>query len=122
MILQAGPFFGLSLTALIALIIIFIVLAIFIYTLFLKIALSFVESNNHNFGYIFITALLCALVGMIPFIGCILQWLVINYRHETGIGRAILVWLLAIIIGFIIVLVIVLVIVTVIFGISFILV
>ncbi|MFX1392134.1 MAG: hypothetical protein ACFFAH_01040 [Promethearchaeota archaeon] len=122
MILQASPLFGLSLTVIITLIIIIIIFSIIIYAIFLKFALSFVESSNHNFSYLFITAVLCALVGIIPCIGCILQWLIINYRHETGFGRAILVWLLAIIIGFIIVLVIALVIITILFGIPFILV
>jgi len=102
MILQNQRYFGLSLTTIILIIIITIILAIVIITLLLKIALSLVESSYHNFSYIFMTALLSVLVGMIPCVGCILQWLIISYRHETGIGRAIKIWLLAIIIGIII--------------------
>ena len=102
MILQTQRYFGLSLTTIILIIIITILLAIVIITLLLKIALSLMESSYHNFSYIFMTALLCILVGMLPCIGCILQWLIISYRHETGIGRAIKIWLLAIIIGIII--------------------
>jgi len=119
MIYQTFSYFGLSLTTIIIIIIIVLILAIIIYTILLKIALSYVESSYHNFGYVFITALLCALVGMIPCIGCILQWLIINYRHKTGIGRAIIIWILAIIIGIIIIFLLVFVIVVVIYGVSF---
>ena len=102
MILQTQRYFGLSLTTIILIIIITIILAIVIITVLLKIALSFVESSYHNFGYIFITALQCVLVGMIPCVGCVLQWMIISYRHETVLGRAIKIWLLTIIIGIII--------------------
>ncbi len=102
MILQSQRYFGLSLTTIILIIIITIILAIVIITVLLKIALSFVESRYHNFSYIFMTALLCMLVGLLPLVGCILQCLIISYRHETGLGRAIKIWLLAVIIGIII--------------------
>lgn len=119
MIYQTVSYFGLSLTTILIIIIIALILAIIIYTILLKIALSYVESSYQNFGYVFITSVLCTLVGFIPCIGCVLQWLIINYRHETGIGRAILIWILAIIIGLIIVFLIIAAVVVVVFGITF---
>ena len=119
MIFQTTTTFGLSLTTILIIIIIAIILAIIIYTILLKIALSYVQSSYHEFGYIFITSVLCTLVGFIPCIGCVLQWLIINYRHKTGIGRAIVIWILAIIIGLIIIFLIIAAIVVVVYGVTF---
>ncbi|MBD3256449.1 MAG: hypothetical protein GF383_15230 [Candidatus Lokiarchaeota archaeon] len=96
------PWIGLTVGILIVFILIIFFVVLFLYTIFLKISLSLVSSKNNDFGAVFITALLCALVGWIPCLGCILQWVIINSRHETGFGMAIVVWILAIVIGWII--------------------
>jgi hypothetical protein len=91
---------GFGIAALILLLIIFILVFLVIFTLLLKIGLSVVYSKNNDFGSVFVTALICSLLMAIPCIGCILCWIVINSRHETGFLAAILVWIIAVIIGF----------------------
>lgn len=54
-----------------------------------------VGAENDNFGSIFLTAFLMALVGWIPILGVILQWIFISSRHNTGFLKAIGIWLLA---------------------------
>ncbi len=93
---------GLDLTELLIFILLVIVISLVLYTIFLKIALGLTKAKHTDFGEVFVTALICALVGWIPCIGCILSWVVINSRHDTGFLMAIVVWLLAIIIGLII--------------------
>ncbi len=92
MILQ---FLGVSLTVWIFIIIVVILITLILNTIFLKIALSFVKANDDFFSSVLITALLCALVGWIPGIGCALCWVIINARHRTGILKAIVVWILS---------------------------
>ena len=94
--------FGLTLMELLIFILLIIVIALLIETIFLKIALSLFKSKHNDFGEVFITALIMALVGWIPCLGCILCWIVINSRHDTGFGTAILVWLIAGLIGVIV--------------------
>ncbi len=98
---------GLGIIGILVLIFGIIILALVLGTIFLKIALSFFDSRNDEFGSVFVTALIMALVGWIPCIGCILSWVIINSRHKTGFGTAIVVWLLsgllAIIVAFLIV-------------------
>lgn len=86
---------GLGIVAIIAIIVIFILIAVLINTIFLKISLGFFKKSEHKeFGTVFITALIMALIGWIPCIGCILSWVIINSRHKTGFGTAIVIWLI----------------------------
>jgi len=81
-------------------IIIAIALGVVIYSIFLRLALSLFKCKNKDIRHVISTAFLCATVGLIPGIGCIMQWFFIDSRHETGFGMAIIVWCLSICIGF----------------------
>ena len=94
--------FGFGLFAIITFIIIFILVFLLIITISLKIGLSAVRSKHNDFSSVFITAFYCALVGWIPCLGCILCWMIINGRHATGFLAAIVVWLIAFLIGILI--------------------
>lgn len=80
---------------LIGLIILVFVLTLLIGSVFLLIGLKVVNAPVTDFGTVFVTVLLMAIVGVIPVLGCILQWYFIKTRHEVGWGQAILAWLLA---------------------------
>jgi hypothetical protein len=105
--LQRPGFIALGITDWIIIIIIYIVVLLILGTLFLKIALGFVKSKNRDIGSVFVTTILNVIVGLIPCIGCIFQWIIINARHDTGFLKAILVWLLTIIIPFVVIFIIV---------------
>ncbi|MHA1111755.1 MAG: hypothetical protein ACTSRE_11680 [Promethearchaeota archaeon] len=75
------------------------VLIIFVLqTIFLTIGLKAVKGSNRKFGSVFGTALINWICTFVPIIGCILQWIVINTRHKTGFGNAIVAWLIAIVV------------------------
>jgi len=91
---------------------------LFIVSIFLKIALALVKAKNTEIGIVFGTAFICAvimiffiiffgvytLLGVILLIGgFILCFVIIASRHEISFGKAILVTILAIIIGVLIV-------------------
>jgi magnesium-transporting ATPase (P-type) len=76
-------------------VIVFIIVVLLFATFFLYLALKIVDAKNTDFGDVFVSALLMALVGWIPCIGCILQWLIISNRHKTSILKAIIIWLIA---------------------------
>ncbi|MHA1858634.1 MAG: hypothetical protein ACTSUU_04225 [Candidatus Thorarchaeota archaeon] len=82
----------------VGLIVLMFVIGLVIYAVFLGIALGFVNGENREIGSTFVTALLMAIVGVIPIIGCILQWYFIKTRHNVGWGGAIVAWLIVIII------------------------
>jgi hypothetical protein len=107
MLLQGPGIAALDITAWITIIIIYILVLLVLGTIFLKLALGVVESKNKDFSSVFVTNILNVLVGFIPCIGCILQWIIINARHETGILKAILVWLFSILIAIIITVIII---------------
>ena len=88
------------------LIIVVVVVFLIVYGLFLGIALGFVNGENRNIGSTFVTALVIALLGWIPILGCIISWYMIKTRHEVGWGGAIVAWLLTFIIAAIVILVI----------------
>jgi hypothetical protein len=111
--------FGLGITGILLFLLFLIVLALVIDTILLKIALGLVNAKHTDFGEVFITALINALIGWIPCLGCILSLIVINSRHDTGFGTAIVVWLLAVIIGFVIAFVIVIFVILPILGFVF---
>ena len=94
--------FGFEITAIIVILVALILLMLLFETIFLKIALGITKSKHNSFGSVFVTALVIALIGWIPCIGCILSWVVINSRHDTGFGMAIVVWIITWVIGIII--------------------
>lgn len=121
MLLQYDWIFGLfslPMTTLIIIIVLYIVLSLLIQTVFLKLALRVVDHKHDDFGEVFITSLLCMLVSWIPCLGCILCWVIINSRHETGFGSAILVWLISILLALVITIIIIFVVVVVVMGVS----
>jgi len=110
MLLQGGTA-GLILTVLL-----FIFLLLFI-TIFLKLGLGFVDSEKNTFGQAFLTALICAIIFFILLwitpggltwlviailISLLICWAIINARHKTGYGGAIVVTIVAVILGIII--------------------
>ena len=83
-----------------------IVLDLVLLVIFLMIGLKAVNGQKRGFGSVFVTSLLNWIVSIIPILGCILQWVIINARHKTGFGKAILAWLIAIIIPWVIIIII----------------
>ncbi|MFX1258010.1 MAG: hypothetical protein ACFFAN_09130 [Promethearchaeota archaeon] len=118
MISQYGNLFGgMSTGTIILILIIWFIIYLIIITIFLKIALHLFKAENTGFGSVFLTALICTILFAVFFInifccciGCILCWFVINARHKTGFGGAIVVSILALIIGFIITIIIIVII------------
>lgn len=98
-----NTFLGLGLITIVVIVIIAFLIGILLQAFFLYLALKIVDARNDNFGSVFVTALINTLIGWIPCIGCILSWVVINSRHDTGFGMAIVVWLLSGLIALIIV-------------------
>ncbi|MGQ4873162.1 MAG: hypothetical protein ACP6IY_03725 [Promethearchaeia archaeon] len=113
--------FSLSPIVMIVLFVLFIVIGLLLVTLFLKIALNLVKSKNNDFNDVFVTAIICVLLGWIPCLGCILCGLVIGARHDTGFLVGLLVYILAILIGLIISILISIALVSVIYGVSIVL-
>ncbi len=89
------------------LIVLVFIVGVIIYSIFLGIALGFVNGQNREFGTVFVTALLIAIVSLIPILGCILAWYFIKTRHEVGWGGAIAAWLITFIIEAIVLLAII---------------
>jgi hypothetical protein len=95
---------------------------LFIVSIFLKIALALVKAKNTEIGNVFGTALSCAVIMIIVIIisiiffgfysllgiifligGFIFCFVIIASRHEISFGKAILVTILAIVIGVLII-------------------
>ena len=102
-----SQFLGVSIAGWILIIIIVILIMLLLNTIFLTITLSLMNSKDDFLSSVFVTALLCALVGWIPGIGYALCWVIINARHRTGILKAILLWVLSLLIAVVIAFVIV---------------
>ena len=115
---NADLMMGLGIVQLIVFVVLIIVLGLVIETVFLKIALSIVDSKHTDFGDVFVTAIFCLLLGWIPIIGCLLCGAIIGSRHDTGFLVGIVVYILAILIGFVIVFLIAIAIVGAIYGVS----
>ena len=112
----------------IALILLYVLLFIFFLifiTIFLKIGLGFVESDNVEFGQVFLTALLCTvimwlLIFLFPntlmwlviaiLLGLLICWIIIAKRHDIGFGSAIFVTIVAVIAAVIIIIILIIVI------------
>ncbi len=90
--------FALLLGSLGLLLVLIFVIALVINAIFLGIALGFVNGQNRELGTTFVTALLMAIVSLIPILGCILAWYFIKTRHNVGWGGAIAAWLITFII------------------------
>jgi hypothetical protein len=90
-----NTFLGLGIFAIIIIVVIAFLILILIQAFFLYLALKIVDAQKDNFGSVFVTALINSFLLPIPCIGCILAWVVINSRHNTGFGMAIVVWLLS---------------------------
>ena len=90
-----GWLLGLGIMTIIIIVVLFIVIGLLLNTVFLLLALKITDSKHTDFGEVFVTALIMALVSWIPCIGCILSWVIISNRHDTGIAKAIGIWLLA---------------------------
>jgi hypothetical protein len=78
-------------------IIVSVLLVFVLQTIFLMVGIKAVKGSNKKFGSVFVTSLINWVCTFVPCIGCILQWVVINSRHKTGFGNAILAWLIAIV-------------------------
>ncbi|MFO8019930.1 MAG: hypothetical protein R6U96_15000 [Promethearchaeia archaeon] len=117
-IMGIDPMLGLSTFTFIILVIIVIVIGLIINSIFLKIALTLVDSRHTDFGDVFVTSIICVLFGWIPCLGCLLCGAVIGSRHDTGFFVGIVVYILAILIGYILTFIISLTIVSAIFGVS----
>jgi hypothetical protein len=85
------------------LIIVALVVLLLVNAIFLGIALGMVNGKNRELGTTFVTALLMAVVGWIPCIGCILSLYFIKSRHELGWGGAIGAYILTIIIAIVVI-------------------
>ena len=80
------------------------ILLIGAFFLWLALKLLDVPPERMGFGSVFVTQLINAIVGLIPCIGCILQWYFIKIRHTDTWGKAIVAWILAGLIPFAIIL------------------
>nr|MDO8099741.1 hypothetical protein [Candidatus Njordarchaeota archaeon] len=82
-----------------------LILLLVLGAIFLSVGLGVGEAKNTEFGNVFITNLIGAILALfLPwFIGRILYWYIIKVRHETDWGGAIIAWFLAWIIPVVIV-------------------
>jgi len=122
MLLQAG------MVAFIILYILLFIFFLFFITIFLKVGLGFVESENVNFGSVFATAFLCTIIMWLVIvlfnwflpgllwliiailIGLMICWMIIAKRHDIGFGAAIVVTIIAIIAAVIIIIILIIII------------
>lgn len=72
-----------------------LVITLVLAAVFLKFGLSIAGAPETDFGTTFVTALLMAIVSVIPCLGIILQWYFIKSRHGLGWGGAIVAWIIA---------------------------
>jgi len=86
-----GVLFSVTLIALIFV----MVLIVGAFFLWLALKLVGVPPERMTFGSVIVTQLINAIVGLIPCIGCILQWYFIKTRHTDTWGKAIVAWILA---------------------------
>lgn len=92
---------GILAGGIIGLIILMIVLTLVIGAFFLWLALGLVgvPDEQRDFGKVFVTQILNAVIGSFC---CILSWYFIKSRHDTSWGKAIAAWFLAWLIPFLI--------------------
>lgn len=71
------------------------ILIIGAFFLWLALKLLDIPPERMTFGSVIVTQLINAIVGLIPCIGCIIQWYIIKVRHTDSWGKAIVAWFLA---------------------------
>ncbi len=76
--------------------------------LLLGVVLGWTKGENREFGDTIVTAIIMAIVNIIPIIGCIISWYIIKTRHEQTWGGAITTWIVLIIVYYVILAVVVL--------------
>ena len=86
---------GVGIIIIVTVIVVILLIEIVLGAFFLWLGLKAVDSSDDSFGRILVTQLLNMLAGLIPCVGCILQWYIIKSRHDTSWGGAIGAWLLA---------------------------
>lgn len=91
-----------------------IILAIFFYFVFLIISpwflmwgLKKVNAPQRDKGRTIVTAIFNWIVLLIPIAGFVIQWFIIKSRHKITLGKAILAWLLGVIVPLISILIII---------------
>jgi len=77
--------------------------------LLLGVVLGWTKGENREFGDTIITAIIMAIVNIIPVIGCIISWYVIKTRHEQTWGGAIATWIVLIIVYYVILIILLLI-------------
>jgi len=97
---------GLGIVIIIVLIVVVFLIFLIIGAFFLWLGLKAVDSTSDTFGNVCVTQVINIALGLIPCIGCILQWYAIKERHDTSWGGAIGAWLLALVIPIVIIFVI----------------
>jgi len=73
-----------------------------LYFIFLRMGLLLVKSEKNGFMEVALTVLICVALTFIPFIGVFLCIMVIIQRHKLRIIMALVVWVLAIVMGWVI--------------------
>ena len=94
---------GLGIVMIVFLVIVILLIVFIIGALFLWLGLKAVDSRDDTFGNVCVTQILNIVLGLIPCIGCFLQWYAIKERHDTSWGGAIAAWLLSLIIPIVII-------------------
>ncbi len=77
------------------------VIALIVNALLLGVVLGWTKGENREFGDTIVTALIMAIVNLIPIIGCIISWYIIKTRHEQTWGGAIATWIVLIIVYYV---------------------
>ena len=75
-------------------------LSFLITTLTLKYALRSVTASHKHPRVVVPSSIIIWLLALIPFLGIVLQWLVIKYRHESYFIAAIMAWFWAVVLPF----------------------
>jgi len=83
-------------------------ISLIVNALLLGVVLGWTKGENREFGDTIITAIIMAIVNIIPVIGCIISWYIIKTRHEQTWGGAIATWIVLIIVYYVILAVVVL--------------
>ena len=83
-------------------------ISLIVNALLLGVVLGWTKGENREFGDTIVTAIIMAIVNIIPVIGCIISWYIIKTRHEQTWGGAIATWIVLIIVYYVILAVVVL--------------
>ena len=87
---------GLVFGSIILIIIGIIAIVLTLFTLFMKWALIITNGENREFFPVFLTSLLCIIIGdALPCCGCFLAPIIIQSRHELDYGKSFLTYILS---------------------------